>query len=76
MAAELSSLPSGLGSKRKSAQIEALQTEIDGYLAAECPFCGDVMIRSIGEKLIGERNSSSNGGEEQAAAAAAKWEID
>ncbi|EWM23884.1 vacuolar protein sorting protein [Nannochloropsis gaditana] len=54
-------------SQRKAAQVEALQGEIDGYLAAECPFCGDVMIRSIDEPLVGEG--------EEAKAEAEEWEI-
>ena len=42
------------GNKRKATQLEAIQSEIDGYLAAECPFCGDIMIRSIDQPLISE----------------------
>jgi hypothetical protein len=57
----------GKMSQRKAAQVEALQGEIDGYLAAECPFCGDVMIRSIDKPLVGEG--------EEAKAEAEEWEI-
>jgi len=49
-----SSSGGGGSSKRKATQLEAIQSEIDGYLAAECPFCGDIMIRSIDKPLIGE----------------------
>lgn len=45
-------------SQRKAAQVEALQGEIDGYLAAECPWCGDVMIRTVDEPLVGEEEES------------------
>ncbi len=53
-------------SKRKAAQVEALQGEIDGYLAAECPWCGDVMIRTVDDPLVSE---------EEAAREALAWEI-
>jgi hypothetical protein len=49
--------PGGGGNRRKASQIEALQLEIDGYLAAECPLCGDVMIRSVGEALVTEQEA-------------------
>lgn len=48
-------------------QVEALQTEIDGYLAAECPLCGDFMIRSVHEPLISEQEEAKD---------AKDWEID
>ncbi len=34
------------------AKMELLQTELDGYIAAECSFCGSVMIRLMGMPLI------------------------
>ena len=40
--------------RRAIIQQEYLQNEIDGYIAAECPLCGDVMVRSIGKSLINE----------------------
>lgn len=46
--------------KRKSTQLEAIQTEIDGYLAAECPFCGDIMISSINQPLISEEEEHND----------------
>jgi hypothetical protein len=38
--------------KRVAAKIDLLQTELDGYIAAECAFCGSVMIRLVAEPLI------------------------
>ena len=54
--------------QRKAAQVEAVQGEIDGYLAAECLWCGDVMIRTVDEPLVGE--------EEEAQREARAWVID
>ena len=51
----------GRVSKRRQAQIEALQAEIDGYLAAECPLCGDVIIRTVGDPLVDD--DEEEGGE-------------
>lgn len=51
---------------RARAQQEALQLELDGYIAADCPLCGFVMIQSLGQSLIG--------GEEDAAEAKS-WEL-
>ncbi len=39
--------------KKVAAQLEMLQNELDGYIAAECAFCGSVMIRLVGVPLIG-----------------------
>lgn len=55
-------------SKRKAAQLEALQSEVDGYLAAECPLCGDLMIRTVGAPLLSE--------EEEARGDARAWAVD
>mmetsp|Transcript_13019 Transcript_13019/g.19636 ORF Transcript_13019/g.19636 Transcript_13019/m.19636 type:complete len:1090 (-) Transcript_13019:185-3454(-) len=38
--------------KRSLAQLEQLQAELDGLIAADCPLCGDSMIRSVGRSLI------------------------
>ena len=40
--------------RRAMIQQEYLQNEIDGYIAAECPLCGDAMVRSVGKSLINE----------------------
>lgn len=55
-------------SKRKAAQLEALQSEIDGCLAAECPLCGDLIIRTVGAPLLSE--------EEEARGEARGWALD
>jgi hypothetical protein len=39
---------------RARAQQESLQQELDGYIAADCPLCGYVMINSISTSLISE----------------------
>lgn len=28
------------------------QTELDGYIAAECVLCGDIMVQSVDKPLI------------------------
>jgi hypothetical protein len=58
----------GKVSKRKAAQLEALQAEVDGYLAAECPLCGDLIIRTVGLPLVSE--------EEEARGDARAWAVD
>ena len=58
----------GKVSKRKAAQLEALQSEIDGCLAAECPLCGDLIIRTVGAPLLSE--------EEAARGEARGWALD
>lgn len=40
------------GNKRVLAKLELLQTELDGYIAAECALCGSVIIRNVGQPLI------------------------
>eukprot|EP01038_Epipyxis_sp_PR26KG_P012525 gene12525-16800_t len=42
---------------RARAQQEALQTELDGYIAADCPLCGYMMINSINIALIGDNEA-------------------
>lgn len=43
--------------QRARAQQEALQLELDGYIAADCPLCGYVMIQSLSLPLVGEREA-------------------
>lgn len=43
-------------SANAASQIEQLQNEIDGYIAADCPLCGYAMIRSVALPLIGEED--------------------
>ena len=40
------------GNKRVLAKLELLQTELDGYIAAECALCGSVIIKMVAEPLI------------------------
>jgi ribosomal protein S14 len=40
--------------KRAMSQQEYLQNELDGYVAADCPLCGYVMIRSLASPLVSE----------------------
>lgn len=39
--------------KRSLTQLDQLQNELDSYVAADCPLCGNYMIRSIGMSLTG-----------------------
>jgi hypothetical protein len=43
--------------KRAIAQQEQLQNELDGYIAADCPLCGYVMISSLSTSLITESDT-------------------
>ena len=43
--------------RRARAQQEALQAELDGYIAADCPLCGFVMIQSLSLPLIAEADA-------------------
>lgn len=43
--------------QRARAQQEALQLELDGYIAADCPLCGYVMIQSLSLPLVSERDA-------------------
>lgn len=38
--------------KKVTAQIELLQNEIDGYIGADCPLCGNIMIETLSLPLI------------------------
>eukprot|EP00605_Chrysophyceae_sp_TOSAG23-4_P000496 GSChrysophyteH1.ASY1.ANO1.556.1 assembled CDS len=38
--------------KRAMSQMEYLQIELDGYVAADCPLCGYVMIQSLSMPLV------------------------
>jgi hypothetical protein len=38
--------------KRSMVQLEHLQAELDALVAADCPLCGDHMIRSTGRSLL------------------------
>jgi hypothetical protein len=40
------------GNKRIVAKLELLQTELDGYIAAECALCGSVIIKLVAEPMI------------------------
>jgi len=51
--------------KRAMAQQEYLQNELDGYIAADCPLCGYVMIRSLSLPLISEDDAKD----------AASWDL-
>jgi hypothetical protein len=53
---------------RARARLEAIQTELDGYIAADCPLCGYAMIRLVGCSLIREEEEEK-GGEAKA------WEL-
>jgi hypothetical protein len=37
-------------------QIDYLQGELDGYIAADCPLCGYAMIHNIGLPLISDKD--------------------
>jgi len=41
-----------LADKRAAAQYEYLQSELDGHLGSDCPFCGQAMIDSLAVPLI------------------------
>lgn len=38
--------------KRAQIQLEYLQSELDGFVGADCPLCGFAMVRSIGQSLL------------------------
>ena len=40
--------------KRALAQQDCLQTELDGYIAADCPLCGFAMIKSLAVSLVSD----------------------
>jgi len=41
-----------IDSKKTLAQQEYLQNQLDGYIAADCPLCGFVMINSLAQPLL------------------------
>jgi len=43
--------------KRALTQQEYLQNELDGYVAADCPLCGYVMIRSLAMPLVSDSDA-------------------
>lgn len=45
--------------KRSMVQMEHLQAELDALVAADCPLCGDYMIRSTGLSLLSSGLSST-----------------
>ncbi len=51
--------------KRAITQQEYLQNELDGFIAADCPLCGYVMIKSLTIPLISDDD----------AAEASSWEV-
>ncbi len=51
---EIQELSTSMGNKGVSSRLEYLQNELDSYVAADCPLCGYVMIRSLDIPLIGE----------------------
>jgi hypothetical protein len=43
--------------RRAKAQQEALQMELDGYIAADCPLCGYVMVQSLALPLVSDADA-------------------
>lgn len=43
--------------QRLQMQRGLLREELDGYIAAECPLCGDLMVKSVAEPLFDSRNA-------------------
>lgn len=35
-----------------------MQTELDGYVAAECVLCGDMMVQSVDKPLVTEEEQA------------------
>jgi hypothetical protein len=46
--------------KRALAQQELLQNELDGYIAADCPLCGFLMIKSLAVPLITDNDETES----------------
>ncbi|CAM9400946.1 unnamed protein product [Scytosiphon promiscuus] len=46
------------GSKRAQHYMRSLQTELDGYVAAECVLCGDMMVQSVDKPLVTEQEQA------------------
>lgn len=63
--------------KRSMVQLEHLQAEMDGLVAADCPLCGDYMIRStsLSLLLLPPSSSSSNGSARSLEDEAKSWEL-
>jgi vacuolar protein sorting-associated protein 18 len=38
--------------KRAALQLEAMRSELDGFVAAECVLCGELMVQSIDQPLV------------------------
>jgi hypothetical protein len=54
-----------------------LQIELDGYIAADCPLCGFLMIKSIAMPLTLNSNvsSSGNNNNDEDAEEVKNWEL-
>ena len=64
--------------KRSMVQLEHLQAEMDGLVAADCPLCGDYMIRATGLSLLLLPASSSSSSSSRGVALeeeAKSWEL-
>jgi hypothetical protein len=44
---------------RVKAQLEALQLELDGFIAADCLLCGSATIDSLNKSLIGDSDNEA-----------------
>jgi hypothetical protein len=42
--------------RRSKLQAEYLQSELDGYIAAECPLCGSLSINLLTQPLVSEND--------------------
>jgi hypothetical protein len=51
--------------------MEHLQAELDALVAADCPLCGDYMIRSTGLSLLSSGLSSTTNMEDESKS----WEL-
>jgi hypothetical protein len=57
LSSQVNSLGGGSMDVRSATQMEYLQNELDSYVAADCPLCGYVMIRSVAVPLISEEEA-------------------
>ena len=55
--------------KRVLLQLDLLQNELDSYIAADCPLCGDIMIKLVSISLCNTGNPQADVKEAQS------WEI-